>query len=521
MNKKKNKNGIKFLIFLIVFGFVAIRFGGSFSRDMKVESWSEEVAEVVEEKCSTCGVSVEEQTPVEVGYEILEAGDPSLVDITNLISEEDREVLGIGFINSILDFLGLLSLTDCNISDDMTLESTVAICDSSAEGEFDYVGGTPASQGSDIVVDSKTRVVMTEITYPLGYFLGQYVHQSSRREISFDSTEYSANGENIDVEYQAKTLSPGGAEEFRDDVENLPTEREPFLVKATLELFANITNGLMESWVGVENKNDAAGKCPAFVKYDFNHEKANYIAYHEEYGGYFRQQAPGGDHYTNPGDQACYKEGEDFTMSPDKGNILACLNLIESAIAIFQGIFTSNTWEECTEDRVVCKTVQLPNGGTTQQCDTVPADPSKCVDTANLGIEMAPLFGKPYNCNEEIEGKPGETDKLCANAFLTYAYKGSLSPQDAAGKTIGGDSYSGQSIMHFIGTPCKLNLVSQSGKRFPIDVTCLWDATPNHLNYRLQAKDRYPGQEEFPQNFRNYWEGVMQAIEVSSELYPF
>ncbi|WP_143440908.1 hypothetical protein, partial [Klebsiella pneumoniae] len=42
----------------------------------------------------------------------------------------------------------------------------------------------------------------------------------------------------IDIDYQAKTLPPGDAELFKEDIENLETEREPFSIKASLSLSA-------------------------------------------------------------------------------------------------------------------------------------------------------------------------------------------------------------------------------------------------------------------------------------------
>ena len=533
MNRKKNKNGISFLLFLIIFGFVAVRFGNSFSNDMKVESWSEEVVELAEQECVNCGTLIEEQVPVELGYEIIEM-DEGLINIANYMDEDSPEVLGL--LSGVRNFLNLFSSGDCNIEDDMTLESAVALCESSSGGTVQLSGGSAVPSGGGFLVDSKTRVVITEVNYPLAYFLGQYVHENSRREISYRSPEYSANGENIDIDYIAKTLSPQEAEEFREDVDEfiLENSRQAFSIKAVLELFANVQKGVMEALIGIE-ETDAEGECDEFVRYDFNNETANYVSYHERFGGFFRQQAPGGDNYEYPDDLACYEEGTHYFMSPG-GNVLSCLNFQERVRGIIQKWFGSDDWEECTEGREECWEITLPNGGTARHCERI-RNPQKCVDTTNIGIEMAPLFGNPYHCNEPVTREVcsyeyfqggqirelvcetiEETDRLCANAFLANSYKASLSPAQSASKRVGGDPE--QSLMYFIGTPCKLNLVSENGTIMPIDITCLWDASPNLLNYRLQAKDRAPGQEDFPQTFREYWNGVMNAIEVSSEKYP-
>jgi hypothetical protein len=232
MNRNRSKKkGLHFLIFLLVFTFFGIRLGNSLRENLKVESWREDVVEIAEEECTNCGTFIEEQVPVESGYEILEIED-GLIDITEYIDEDEAEVLG--WTSIITNLKQRLWNIDCDIAEDMTLESAVALCDTFSGGSLDYVGGTPVDHGGGFLVDSKTRVVMTEINYPLGYFLGQYVHENSRKEISFRSTEYNANGENIDLDYTMRTLSPEDAVEFRDNFEDFINEksRKPFLVKA-------------------------------------------------------------------------------------------------------------------------------------------------------------------------------------------------------------------------------------------------------------------------------------------------
>ena len=92
MNRKKRKNGIRFLLFLILFGFVAVKFGNKVSGNMKVEDWSEKVSEVAEEECSNCNTSViEEKVPIEQGYEVLRM-DKGLVDLTKLVNGDEEEI---------------------------------------------------------------------------------------------------------------------------------------------------------------------------------------------------------------------------------------------------------------------------------------------------------------------------------------------------------------------------------------------------------------------------------------------
>jgi hypothetical protein len=244
------------------------------------------------------------------------------------------------------------------------------------------------------------------------------------------------------------------------------------------------------------------------------------MAYHETFGLWFRPQGPGGDNYDDPGEKKCYEQGVDYEMAPKEGNIQACINLKEKRRAIFQNLFNFSTWERCTVGEEVCWDLCNPSGTTcTEVCEYV-KDTTECMDIGNIGIKMAPLFGKPYNCNEPLEEGSDEKDGLCGNAYLTYAYKSTLSPEEAASKDVGAADPD-RTLMFYIGTPCTLNLISESGLQMPVSVTCLWDATPEHLNYRLQAKDRAPGQEDFPQTFKDFWEGVLKGIKVSSEKYPF
>jgi hypothetical protein len=543
MNNKKNKNGIKFLIFLILFGFVAIKFAGRTSEEMKVESWSEEVEEVAEQECSTCGTLIEEQVPMETGYEILQMED-GLVDITALMNGDEEEIArvegmleeGGGETLGIIDWLkgilgnwfGLPGFATCDdYNSVLTLESSVQICHDEQYGSFDTVGADDGTQENlveyngqgQVFVDVKSRAVFTKVTYPLTYFLGQYVFERSTRAISYRSTEYSANGENIEVDYLAKTMSPGSAEEFAEEVGNLGTNRAPFAVNASIAFGSpnrgeEQSKGSLHTKIEVENEEDAKGPCEEFARYDYNPETANHMSVLH----YNATQIPGGNDYELPQQNRCYEEGKDFFMSPG-GNILACLDIWESAMGLFTYAFDRDLWDECTIGK--CREVTLPDGTKEEICEN--PNPEKCIDSAVIGIEMAPLFGKPYECDEPFVDKPG-SDGLCANALLTERYKATLSPELASGKTVSGDPDS-SGLMYFIGTPCQISVTSDSrgtfgqNKRRLIDVTCLWDATPNHLNYKLQAKDRYPGQEDFPQSFREYWNGVLQAIKVSTPKY--
>ncbi len=533
MNRKKNKNGIRFLIFLVAFGFVAIKFGNGISNNMKVESWSEEVEDVAEEGCTTCGsLEVEEQVFPEETNKILKMPDGlGEVDIVKLMEgdeeelalfqsmvEENGDVKGLweDLINLISNW-NLLNFFSCNnFNKDLSIESAVQLCNDEASSTLHFAGADNVDdQGGQVYVNVNSRVVFSKVKYPLAYFLGQYVYENSKREISYRSTEYSASGEIIDIDYQAKTLPPGDASDFKEKAEDLGTSREPFLIGANLTLGSSgsaqkIQHEELNTKIGIENQDDAEGPCP-FARHDFNPETSNFVAYDEKYGGYLRSQVPGGNNYELPENNQCYKENKNYYMSRT-GNFYACFNLVEAAYSIFRKVFSKPTWDECTQG--LCTEEVLPNGKRIETCS--PPNPDKCVDATNIAIEMTPLFGKPYECNEP---KGDSTDRLCANAFLTESYKGTLSPEKAGNKTVAGEPDK-DGIMYFIGTDCELSV--SSGKRTTrVPVTCLWDVTPSHLNYQLQAKDRVPGQEDFPQNFRSYWNGVLQGIRVSSPKYGF
>jgi len=534
MNRKKRKNGIRFLLFLILFGFVAVKFGNKVSGNMKVEDWSEKVSEVAEEECSNCNTSViEEKVPIEQGYEVLRM-DKGLVDLTKLVNGDEEEIANFqrlaeengdvaGLWDDIMSLISMwnpISFLSCShFNNDLSIESAVQLCNDDSSSTLHFVGAEGEDiddGGSTVSVNINSRVVFSKVQYPLTYFLGQYVFENSKREISFRSTEYSASGEVIDIDYQAKTLTPEDAHNLKDKVEDLGTSREPFLVGANLTLddsgsATKIKQEELDTRIGIENEDDADGPCP-FARHDFNPETSNYIAYDEKYGGYLRSQVPGGNDYKLPEDNQCYRENKDYYMSPSK-DPYACFNLVERVYSVFRKVFARDVWDECMEE--TCREETYWAGGREWTREVCTPDPEKCVDATTIGIEMTPLFGKPYECNEPLED--GSTDRLCANAFLTESYKGSLSPDRAGNRRVAGDPDS-DGIMYFIGTDCELSVSSGKETR-QIPVTCLWDATPNHLNYQLQAKDRAPGQEDFPQSFHEYWQGVLQAIEVSYSKY--
>jgi hypothetical protein len=132
---------------------------------------------------------------------------------------------------------------------------------------------------------------------------------------------------------------------------------------------------------------------------------------------------------------------------------------------------------------------------------------SKCIDTRDIGVKITPIYGDPYKCEDE----------LCANAYLTNSYKAGLTPGQSSGKEIA-SSNSEESLMFFIGTPCRAKIKAGSFSRDVI-ITCLWDVSPLLLDYKLQAMYKVPGQEGFPSTFEMYWALVEKAMELSAAFY--
>ena len=492
----RRRKGMRFLIFLLVLGLAMVKIGSSFNKGISAQTEKKDKIEAVATSNSNTynTPNIEEKVQLESNPTIYYMEDESkLVDVTEYLSEEE---LMISEANMNINVNGeVLGWFDCKRFDNIdSLESAVTLCTAeNTTGDFIVnESGVQSQDGDSVLVSTDSTVEFTKVTYPLVFFLGQYVLRNNLREISYDSPEYSSNGENIQEEYITKTLAPGDADRFRKDLreEAERTERKIFQVKAELSLTGDNAEekGFTESKIGVK-ETEAIGECP-FVTYNYNPEVTNYMAYHDKYGGYLRQQAPGGNNFKISESEECLLEGQDYFSSPEN-NMTACLDWGERIKATFRKVFDINTWnEEC-----------------------VPEGSSGCIDTANIGIKMTPVFGMPYDCNKD-------GDRLCANAFLTDVYRSSLSPTQAGAKrNVSADS--DNALMYFIATPCDVKITSSSEKSSTMytEVQCLWDASQTHLNYRLQAKDRAPGDKKFPNTFNTYWGGVLQAIGVSSDLY--
>ena len=480
----KNTKGIMLLLFLGVFSFFAVKISDQVRADTSPVIQEEQNTQV----CQTCGNAQAEETIVEepVTYSILQLDKSQTVEITN---GKGGSVLGISI--------------DCsNYAPVNMLDSVSKLC-SSSSGVIDHDNSSViGSSGAGIKVGKDTTFELVTVTYPLAFWLGQYVYENSNKEIKRYTPEYKSNGEQIDEDYQAKTLAPQEADEFRESISG--TVREDFLVTGQITVGGadrEISNPDGE-YVVQNADHDPKCNCPKEVAVsDYNVGKSNYIASDPDNGGYYRQQIPGGDTYDNESGGQCLEEGKDYKNSKT-GNALACIDILGLFEGFFSEIFSSSTWTQCTVGEEVC-TYDTTLGR--EVCRTVTSD--DCISTKDIGVKMTPIFGDPYEC----------TTELCANAFLTYAYKGTLSPDQAAGKKIA-SSDNDESLMFFVGTPCTAK-VDTNGRSQLVPVTCLWDASPTLLDYKLQAKDKIPSQESFPQTYGEYWSGVEVAIDKSSEYY--
>jgi hypothetical protein len=186
----------------------------------------------------------------------------------------------------------------------------------------------------------------------------------------------------------------------------------------------------------------------------------------------------------------------------ESGLGIACMELLNLVKGKVASIFNATKWDACTaEPQVECTINQQGQ----EVCVTRPSE--ECLNVRNIGIRMSPIYGSVDEC----------TDELCANAYLTNSYRAGLAPSQSKGKSEISSS-SEESLMFFLGTPCTAN-VKIGGVEKQVPVTCLWDASPLLLDYKLQAMYRIPNDEEFPDTFEDQWALVEKAIEISADVY--
>ena len=411
-----------------------------------------------------------------------------------LLDSSDSSVLGI-------------SGSDCQGIDPANfLSSKRYVCSTQGSGAIDFSEGQESgSSGQGVIVSKDSKIEITKVTYPLALWKGQYTFIDSNKQIRKNSPETRSNGQQIDPEIVSRTLSPQEAIEFNESISG--TEKKPFVVEGKIKM--NLGD--------VENLNDVEGEyqvedrshqpeCTVYGKTcepklaisDYNVGKSNYIASDEKYGGYLGAQAPGGDEKVISDNSECLVEGKDYKkIENEDGVVTSCINVLAIISGRFMATFGFSQWKRCTVGEEV-QSVNPETGETIIKTEKS----GECVDPKSLGIKMTPIFGEPDNCEKE----------LCANAFLTQAYRETLSPSESGGLKMSGNPKT--SIMFFVATECALRI---DGRNVP--VLCLWDASPILSNFNLQEKDKAPNQGDFPANFGFYWNSVVQSMKLSAKKY--
>ena len=473
IKKRRNKKPILLLILLVGFSLVTVKIVTKFVID------EVEINTKMPQECEGCNSQKNNQLVEDISEdEIVYVKQEDTAKLPN--SSEGGLVKGVSSI-------------DCDsISAEALIASMRKTC-SNGSGNVDFKDGTGNPTGEGVVVTKDTEIKIVSIKYPLSLFLGQNTYQDSNKQIRKNSPEYRSNGQQIDVEYVTKTLSPKESEKFSNSLTK--TEKVPFKVEAEVKLnsegtikssnaghyaIANLPHNPTCQVNGEPCKRELAIS-------DFNVEKTNNLAADPKYGGYLTIQAPGGDNYERKEETSCLVEDENYTFW-DKGLVESCpkgpMALIAASV---RAIFTGKQWERCKVGEEV--------KGKTEE--------ATCIDPKNIGIKMTAIFGDPYEC----------TDDLCANAMLTDRYRSILSPQEADGiQEVSTDP--NKSLTKFVATDCTISI---DGKNVP--VLCLWDASVYLLNYQLQASTSAPNQDDFPKNFNTYWKAVKKSSDISADRY--
>jgi len=516
-NKRNNKAGLV-LISLILVGYIFINLGQKITfGNESVQAPKEESLPEPQQSATINGArNVEEKMiPEESQAMIAFVGEEYTLDVT-------EEVKGL---DDIVDFV--LNFPTCEAYDPaqwLNSDSQLQLCDkegatinmderSIGQKLWDYAQGNTGVNASAI-----SDIELTTVTYPLAFFLGQFVIENSNREASLESPNYPSSGQIIDKNYTLKTHSPADSEKYSKDLD--ATVREDYEVSASVDVKGTdgtfTTDDPGDEKYGVMNVNDAECACkePEVSNSDYNPGSPNRQG--SEAGGWSRQQAPDGDNYGIAALNQCLARGEDYEVMAF-GNVVACYDIFDTVAGkvsgVFSKLFSRGEWENCNTPKKVCVT----NEQGEEVCTT--EEPSDhCTGSMEIGVKMTPIFGDPYVCEDE----------LCANAYLTNSYKAGLSPSEADSKVIEGGSLE-DSLMFFIGTPCWANVTTGGerntegevvgGSTRNVRVTCLWDASPYLLDYRLQASNEAPNDEEFPATFDVYWDLVQQAMELSANYY--
>ncbi|MGI5897763.1 MAG: hypothetical protein ACOX6Q_01220 [Candidatus Dojkabacteria bacterium] len=465
---------------LVTFSFFVVKI----TNRINIGTKATEIKVISTEECTSCGgvkskVVEEKILPEENGMKVTILPASETVDITEV-------VLGSSSI------VGRGTAWSCKRGYSVAnrLESDTLLC-SDGTGTIDYKDGTVV--GGDVIVDKDAEIQLVEVTYPLGYWLGQDGFENSTKTITSRDPSYNSSGEVLDEAAQSRALAPKEAETFRKNIDG--TVRQQFMVKGSLIAYPKITE-LLESGEYIIKNADHDPKtfcAPEVAVSDFNGGKSNYVASDNEDGLYWRQQIPGGDKYDIEPEDGCLDVGN-LRTEMNYGLETACWKIVARIKGVFEDSFSRAEWN-------ACHGIKCEEGD--EDCEDV-GPTGDCTGPVNIMIEMSSIFGDPYEC--EAEG--------CATAAMTYLHKATLSPQQASKKKVI-SSNSEDSLMHFVATPCKAIVVET---RLEIGVWCLWDDSPTMLRFFQSKTDSAPGQ-DFPSNFDKYWRVTQEAIKRSSKYY--
>jgi hypothetical protein len=474
--KNSRKNGILFLLGMLFFALFSVYL----AKSIKVSfdgRWLNKDAQ----QCSTCSPSREENIVTEnVEYVFLE--DSNATEYA-----EGGEVKG---------EISSLCRQPANIVD---LERRLC---SSGGAQIHYevpnYGGDPVGfSGDEVEVENIVDFELTMVTYPLALWLGPYTMKDSNRQIRVDDPSYSSSGE-WEGAIVEKTMAPYQSDAF---VKELPaTERQAFEVTGQLTVSANQEQEKRDGRYNIDNaENDPACNCPREVSTsDFNVGASNLRG--DSGGGFTRQQIPGGDNYDYQREAECLSSVSVTFLGTNDGVWKACdqRSIYTRFKGLFRQTFSSNQWDYCDEDGV--EIIDEEGNKSIKR--------EKCPRSRGLMVEMTPIFGNTYDCNNGI----------CSNAFMTYTYLATQAPFQTASKKEVSNNIE-DSLMFYVATQCSGIATYDNGATGEFDVWCLWDATPFLMNYRMQAKDKAPGQEDFIPTFIEYWNEVLELNRESAKHY--
>lgn len=375
-----------------------------------------------------------------------------------------------------------------------------ALCDDASENAF-YDDG----EGSKILIGSKdggavkkertASIQLVKVTYPSQFWNGSKVVKDSTKSISKSDPVYLSSGDYLSLDYGQKLLTPVEVNELGDG-----TNRLPFAVVANnyIEKALEKVKEMGVYIINREDNEDHYSLCDRDIQPSaFNPTLTNRV------GEILSDslQIPGGDPKESTIQSNCVAtENSPEYILDDKDAIETGCNdgLVARFLGNITSYFTETQWHNCT---VGSTTIDEDGNEVTRE--DICATPEKIV------VEMTSLFGLVDECS----------DGVCGNAGLSRRFLATETPGEATAYKSGSSNYD-KSLTVSILTPCKVELDIAGDLRGPklVDVYCKWDASPSIANYRAEAIENVPNDEDFPQSYDEYWSLVEKAIARDSKL---